>query len=103
MVALAVFLGERMARRIAKKSALDYVCGYCLFFQPQVADSGSARSGNCAYHKEWIENAYRTTCSDMSNHVLNEKGIYHLVSNPAAGWDYIRRREKVRTRLYAVK
>ncbi len=92
-----------MARRIAKKSALDYVCGYCLFFQPQSGDNGNLKSGNCAYHKEWIENAYRTTCSDMSNQALSEKGIYRLVSNSGAGWDYIRRTEKLRTRLYAVK
>src|SRR4051812_15153078 len=103
MVALALFLEERMARRIAKHSDLDYVCGYCLFFQPQASDSGSLRAGNCAYHKEWIENAYRTTCSDMSNHTLGEQGIYNLVANPGTGWDYVRRTAKVRTRLYSIK
>jgi hypothetical protein len=92
-----------VARRITKSSALDYVCGYCLFFQPQSGDSGSPRAGNCAYHKEWIENAYRTTCSDMSNHSLGESGIYELVANHLLGWDYVRRPEKMRTRLYSVK
>jgi hypothetical protein len=95
-----------MARRIPKglaQSALDYVCGYCLFFQPQAGDPGNPRCGNCAYHKEWIENAYRTTCSDMSNHTLAEQGIYKLISNNGAGWDYVRRIEKIRTRLYSVK
>lgn len=92
-----------MAPRITKRSALDYVCGYCLFFQPQSGDSGKLRSGNCAYHKEWIENAYRTTCSEMSNHSLGERGIYKLVANHLLGWDYVRRPEKIRTRLYSVK
>lgn len=93
-----------MARRYAKRSALDYVCGYCLFFQPQSGDAQNIRSGNCAYHKEWIENAYRTTCSDMSNHGLTEQGIYRLVANNGGvGWHYIRRPEKIRTRLYSVK
>ena len=92
-----------MARRIAKKSALDYVCGYCLFFQPQSGNSGNLRSGNCVYHKEWIDNAYRTTCSEMSNHALIEQGIYKLIANEVAGWNYIRRTEKIRTRLYSVK
>ena len=106
MVDVALFLGRRMARKLAKKpgtTPLDYVCGYCLFFQPQVSDSGSVRSGNCSYHKEWIENAYRTTCSDMSNHPLEEKGIYRLVVENGTGWQYVRRLVKIRTRLYAVK
>jgi|GEM_PF-1359662 hypothetical protein len=103
MVVVAVFLEVHMARRIAKRSDLDYVCGYCLFFQPQQGDAPSLRSGNCVYHKEWIENAYRTTCSDMSNQSLQEQGIYKLIANEGAGWNYIRRTEKIRTRLYAVK
>jgi hypothetical protein len=92
-----------MARRFAKRSALDYVCGYCLFFQPQTGDSANQRGGNCVYHKEWIDNAYRTTCSEMSNHTLLEQGIYKLIANGISGWDYIRRSEKIRTRLFSVK
>jgi hypothetical protein len=95
-----------MARKAPKKSAsnaLDYVCGYCLFFQAQTTASGTSRSGNCSYHKEWIENAYRTTCSDMSNHTFVEQGIYRLIANNGAGWDYVRRTEKLRTRLFSVK
>jgi hypothetical protein len=95
-----------MAARTIKKyrsTVLDNVCGYCLFFQPQTTKSGALRSGNCCYHKEWIENAYRTTCSEMSHDRLDEQGIYHLVSNNGGGWQYIRRAAKVRTRLYSVK
>jgi hypothetical protein len=95
-----------MSRKTGKKAGatdLDYVCGYCLFFQPQTTESGALRSGNCCYHKEWIENAYRTTCSEMSNHILAEKGIYRLVAGNSADWQYIRRTEKLRTRLFAVK
>ena len=95
-----------MARKTSKKAGpkeLDHACGYCLFFQPQTSLLGTLRSGNCTYHKEWIENAYRTTCSDMSSHHLAEKGIYRLVANNGTGWDYMRRPQKLRTRLYAVK
>ena len=95
-----------MAKRTSKKSAstdLDNVCGYCLFFQPQTTATGNSRSGNCCYHKEWIENAYRTTCSEMSNRPLDQKGIYRLVANNGSGWQYIRRTEKLRTRLFAVQ
>jgi hypothetical protein len=97
---------ELMSRKATKKpagSALDYVCGYCLFFQPQTTATGTLRSGNCTYHKEWIENAYRTTCSDMSSHPLEEEGIYRLIANNGSGWSYIRRTEKLRTRLFSVK
>ena len=95
-----------MARKITKNRArtdLDNVCSYCLFFQPQTTDTGTLRSGNCCYHKEWIENAYRTTSSEMSNKPLDGKGIYRLVANNGNGWQYIRRTEKLRTRLFAVK
>ena len=93
-----------MAKKTNKKgTALDSVCGYCLFFQPQTTESGVLRSGNCCYHKEWIENAYRTTCSEMSAHVLGEKGIYRLVARERDDWQYVRRTEKLRTRLFAVK
>jgi hypothetical protein len=95
-----------MAGKDPKKNApnaLDYVCGYCLFFQPQSVASGASRAGNCAHHKQWIENAYRTTCSEMSNQTLEGQGIYRLVSDNDAGWQYIRRTEKLRTRLFLVK
>jgi hypothetical protein len=95
-----------MAPRTSKKyhpTVLDSVCGYCLFFQPQTADAGALPSGNCCYHKEWIENAYRTTCSDMSRDRLEEDGIYNLVANDKTGWEYVRRTEKLRTRLFSVK
>ncbi|HEY3304356.1 MAG TPA: hypothetical protein VGL70_12545 [Candidatus Binatia bacterium] len=91
-----------MTRKV-RPTALDSVCGYCLFFQPQSPGNGNIRSGNCCYHKEWIENAYRTTCSEMSRDRLEEKGIYELVANDKAGWQYIRRTEKLRTRLFSVK
>jgi len=95
-----------MPARTSKKfrpTALDNVCGYCLFFQPQASEAGQLRSGNCCYHKEWIENAYRTTCSDMSRDRLEEQGIYQIVANGESGWQYIRRTEKLRTRLFSVK
>lgn len=107
MVAVAIFLkGKLMAARMTKKfrsTALDNVCGYCLFFQPQTSEAGNLRSGNCCYHKEWIENAYRTTCREMSRDRLEQDGIYQLVPNNDAGWQYVRRTEKLRTRLFSVK
>ncbi|MFQ5902378.1 MAG: hypothetical protein ACE5JO_01690 [Candidatus Binatia bacterium] len=78
------------------------VCTYCLFFQPHRPGSRPLR-GNCTFHKEWIENASLTTCSDMSRIPLKEKGIYQLVENGGDGWLYVRRREKLRTRLFSVK
>jgi hypothetical protein len=105
VVALAVFLRTIMTPRTSKKhrpTVLDSVCGYCLFFQPQTANPGALRSGNCCYHKEWIENAYRTTCSDMSRDRLAD-GIYHLVAGDNSSWQYIRRAKKLRTRLFSVK
>jgi hypothetical protein len=88
-----------------KKSFLrdrENVCSYCLFFQPDPAANGRLR-GNCTYHKEWIDNASRTTCSEMSSCPLKEKGIYELVANNGNGWLYVRRQEKLRTRLFLIK
>jgi len=87
-----------------KRSAAheENVCAFCLFFQ---APRPGARplQGNCAYHKQWIDNAALTTCSDMSSRSLAEEGIYRLVASDGDGWTYIRRREKLRTRLFLVK
>lgn len=94
---------KKRSEKKTKASALDYVCGYCLFFQAQASESGALRSGNCSYHKEWIDNAYRMTCSDMSTHPLEKQGIYRLVAESGTGWQYVHRTEKVRTRLYSVK
>jgi hypothetical protein len=111
MVALAVLLGPRridnMDRRIptGKKNASqerENVCGYCLFFQPYRPETRPAR-GNCTHHKEWIENASLTTCSDMSSRHLEERGIYQLIPIHKGEWTYLRRTKKVRTRLFSVK
>jgi len=80
----------------------ENLCSYCLFFQPDPQAATPLR-GNCTYHKEWIQNASRTTCSDMSNYPLKEKGIYKLVSDQANGWLHVRRRERIRTRLFLIK
>lgn len=80
---------------------MENTCSYCLFFQSY--RRGRVLQGNCSYHKEWIENASATTCSDMSNRPLAEKGIYRLVSSDETGWSYIRRQQKLRTRLFSVK
>lgn len=88
-----------------KRSLLDQenLCAYCLFFQRFPGPSRYVR-GNCTYYKEWIENAYLTTCSDMSTCQLQEKGIYRLVDADATGnWIHLRRSEKHRTRLFLVK
>lgn len=96
-----------MAKRLGsgKKSSIadaENTCGYCLFFQSYRPGTRPLR-GNCAYHKEWIENASFTTCSDMSNTHLAERGIYCLVPNHGSGWLYVRREKKIRTRLFSVK
>lgn len=96
-----------MARRIPsgkKNPALsaENVCGYCLFFQPYRPGTRPLR-GNCTHHKEWIENACLTTCSDMSSCHLEERGIYKLVPSAEQGCIYVRRTKKIRTRLFLVK
>lgn len=91
--------------RPGKKSSIadtENTCSYCLFFQPYRQGTRPLR-GNCAYHKEWIDNATFTTCSDMSNQHLAERGIYRLVSSDESGWLYVRREKKIRTRLFSVK
>ena len=98
---------EVMAKRNGSKSKGaqkhgENLCSFCLFFQPQAPGCRPLR-GNCSYHKEWIENASLTTCSDMSSHPLEEKGIYRLVANGGDGWLYIRREVRLRTRLFLVK
>jgi len=91
--------------RSFKKTSLHHgenVCMYCLFFQPNPPRARPLR-GNCAYHKEWIENASVTTCSEMSKWDLKEKGIYLLLGNSENGWSHVLRRNKLRTRLFLVK
>lgn len=80
----------------------DNVCSYCLFFQPYPEGNRPLR-GNCTYHKEWIVNASRTTCSEMSSLPLKETGIYEVVGDDANGWTHVRRTTKLRTRLFLVK
>jgi hypothetical protein len=53
-------------------------------------------------HKQWIESAARTTCSEMSHGRLQE-GIYQLLARTRGQWRYVRRTRKVRTRLFLVK
>jgi hypothetical protein len=50
-------------------------------------------------HKQWIESAARTTCSEMSNRAL-AKGIYQLSQRSAGVWEYVRRIKTIRTRLF---
>ncbi len=80
----------------------ENTCGYCLYLQPP-PNSRAPSKGNCTYHKEWIENASTTTCADMSKKRLKEKGIYELVGNEKSGWEYLKRRTKIRTRLFLVR
>ena len=93
-----------MAKRSAKKRAgdIESLCSYCLFFQSY--RTGRVLQGNCAYFKEWIDDASATTCSDMSNEPLKDKGIYRLVVNDnTGGLSYVRREHKLRTRLFLIK
>jgi hypothetical protein len=92
---------DRSPKKSPMKDA-ENVCSYCLFFQPHTPGFRPLQ-GNCTYHKEWIENASHTTCSDMSSQSLKEPGIYTLARNNGHGWLYIRREKKLRTRLFLVK
>lgn len=89
-----------MRSQVNKKH--EYTCSDCLYFQPPPEARRQSR-GNCTFHKEWIENAFLTTCSEMSLEKLKEKGIYRLVANGTNGWLYVRRQQKLRTRLFLIK
>jgi hypothetical protein len=89
-----------MGYRISKQEQ-ENLCTYCLHFQIYPA-SKSEMQGNCTLHKEWIENARRTTCGEMSAVPLKEKGIYSLVTDPDKGWIYVRRERKLRTKLFVI-
>ncbi|HWP57822.1 MAG TPA: hypothetical protein VNL14_08045 [Candidatus Acidoferrales bacterium] len=90
-----------MGYRISRQEQ-ENVCAYCPHFQTY-PESKTELQGNCTLHKEWIENADRTTCSEMSTAPLKAPGIYRLVLDPQKGWIYVRREQKIRTRLFLVK
>ena len=77
----------------------ENTCNYCLYLQPV---PGSAGSGNCTYHRQWIHRSAFSTCSDMSAQPL-EEGIYTLSTSAYGTWNYHRRRERVRTRLFLLR
>ncbi len=77
----------------------ENTCNYCLYLQP---DPRNARSGNCTYHRQWIQRSAFSTCSDMSAQSL-EDGIYTLTTSAYGTWSYHRRREHIRTRLFLVQ
>ncbi len=76
----------------------ENTCNYCLYLQPMPRGTGS---GNCTYHRQWIQRAAFSTCSDMSAQRL-EEGIYTLTTSAYGTWTYHRRREPARTRLFLV-
>lgn len=80
----------------------EYLCTDCLFFQ-SAPNSPRALKGNCSYHKQWIENAAYTTCSEMSRQSLKQQGIYRILTTTDASRAYVRREEKLRTRLFLLK
>jgi len=90
---------SRKPKRQPRHPDWENTCNYCLYLQP---DPGSARSGNCTYHRQWIQRSAYSTCSDMSAQRL-EDGIYTLTSSPYGAWTYHRRRERVRPRLFLVQ
>jgi hypothetical protein len=92
---------SKKPRQGIRRSA-EHTCSYCLYFQPHLPNRRPLR-GNCSHHKQWIEHASLTTCSDMSRKKLLPRGIYELVSISKAGWEYVRREIPQRTRLFLVK
>lgn len=83
------------------KSLLDNTCSHCLYFESHTPTRRPLK-GNCSRHKEWIESASFTTCSDMSRQTLHPKGIYRMV-NKDNKWSYVRRVNKLRTQFFLVK
>ena len=77
----------------------ENTCNYCLYLQPGPRD---ARSGNCTYHRQWIQRSAFSTCSEMSAQPLDD-GIYTLTTTAYGSWTYDRRHEHIRTRLFLVQ
>ena len=82
------------------KAQAENTCHCCLYLKPP-PDARQATRGNCSLHKEWIGSAGRTTCSEMSKHHL-QRGIYQLTEQTHGEWLYIRRKDRIRTRLFLV-
>ena len=83
-----------------REQELENTCSYCLYFIPPPNSRQHSR-GNCSLHKQWIESAARTTCSDMSGRPL-AKGIYQLSQRSPGVWEYERRPQPIRTRLFLI-
>lgn len=77
----------------------ENTCNFCLYLQQ---GPGSSGSGNCTYHRQWIQRSAFSTCSDMSAQPLDD-GIYTLAAGAYGTWTYHRRRERIRTRLFLVQ
>ena len=90
---------SRKPKRQPRHPDWENTCNYCLYLQP---DPSNARSGNCTYHRQWIQRCAYSTCSDMSAQPL-EDGIYTLTSSAYGEWTYHRRRDPVRPRLFLVQ
>jgi hypothetical protein len=84
--------------RSKREQEIENTCSYCLYFIPPPNSRHHGR-GNCALYKQWIDNAARTTCSDMSARPL-AKGIYQLSQRSPGVWEYERRTKPIRTRLF---
>ncbi len=89
----------RKPKRRRRYPDWENTCNYCLHLQ---SVPGSAGSGNCTFHRQWIHRSAFSTCSDMSAQPL-EKGIYTLSTSAYGTWNYHRRRERVRARLFLVQ
>ncbi len=89
----------KQSKRRRRYPDWENTCDYCLYLQPT---PGSAGSGNCAYHRQWIPRSRFTTCSDMSAQPLAE-GIHTLSDNAYGVWSYHHRRQHVRTRLFLLQ
>lgn len=89
------------SRRNGAAPAEDNTCAYCLYFHPWEPQRRPL-GGNCSHYKEWIENASQTTCSEMSNRPLDQKGIYEIIPT-RLGPTYVHRKQKQRTRLFRIK
>lgn len=83
------------------KPKSENTCSYCLYFQPPWSNRRPLR-GNCTRHKQWIERASLTTCSEMSSKTLIPKGIYRMVPDRFGKRVYVFREVPMRTRLFLV-
>ena len=82
------------------KAQAENTCHCCLYLKPP-PDARQATRGNCSLHKEWIDSAARTTCSEMSKRHLQRGNLPANRTDPRRVALHTAE-DRIRTRLFLV-